>query len=378
MKQAIPFRRLLAPLAVFLVVLSAVALWRLPRMYFPEAEWASAPPAAEGLDAARLQAAIDYLAGQVGRDGADEVVVVRRGRVVWQGPQAHRVHGLWSCAKSFTGTALGLLVADGRCALDSPASSFHPPLRETYAAVTLRHLVTMTSGYRARGDAEAVGSYRHGPSAEPFVPAEPLFRPGEKFAYWDSGMNLLGGCLTVAAGEPLDALLQRRIMTPIGIPPSRWHWSGPTNSAWTGFASRVVSGAGNSGALQISALDLARFGHLLLNRGRWKGQDLLPADWVRAATSVQVPAELPDGFPDSGLAGSGVYGYGWWVNGTDRRLYPDAPPGTFKASGFNNNRLWVVPAWRMVIVRLGLDQAERRLATAAENEFLRRVGEARR
>jgi CubicO group peptidase (beta-lactamase class C family) len=349
-------------------------------MTFPGAAWEVVKPEDERLDPDRLRAAIDLLKEKVGGDGVKELVIVRRGRVVWVGDDADKVHGVWSCTKSFTSTVLGLLIADGKCSLDTKAADLFPPLKEKYPAVTLRHFTTMTSGYRAVGDAEAAGGYLHGPSDRPFEPAEPLFKPGEKYAYWDSAMNTFGLCLTAAAGEPLDALLRRRVMDPIGIDAAKWKWGDRGTVALAGEKLKVNSGSGNGGGhVQISARELARFGHLMLNAGKWKDRQLVPAEWVKEATRVQVPADLPDGFPKSDIPGSGVYGFNWWVNGKqpDGGLrYPDAPPLTYLASGHNNNRLWVVPEWGMVIVRLGLDQADKRLTSDGENEFLKRVGAA--
>jgi CubicO group peptidase (beta-lactamase class C family) len=124
---------------------------------------------------------------------------------------------------------------------------------------------------------------------------------------------------------------------------------------------------------------MARFGHLMLNRGNWNGKQLVSAGWVKQATSVQVPAHLANAHPKGEIEGSGQYGYNWWVNGVDRqgkRKWPDAPTSTFAALGHNNNRMWVIPDWEIVIVRLGLDEAQRRIDDAVANEFLRRVGEA--
>jgi CubicO group peptidase (beta-lactamase class C family) len=347
-----------------------------PRMVFPGEKWDIVAPAAEGLNAVKLGKAVDYLKANSGKDGVRELVVVRRGRIVWHGDNIDNVHGIWSCTKSFTSTLLGLLIDLMRCALETLAAEHVPALKDPYSGVTLRHFTTMTSGYRAAGDAEAKGTYLHGPSATPFEPAEPLFAPGEKYAYWDSAMNTFGLALTKIAGRPLDALLKERIMDPIGADPKQWKWGVRAEVKEI----RVNSGSGNAGShIQISARELARFGHLMLNRGNWNGKQLISAKWVDQATSVQVPAHLPNAHPKGKIDGSGQYGYNWWVNGTNRagkRKWPDAPPTTFAALGFNNNRMWIIPQWQMVIVRLGLDEAQREINDEIANEFLKRVGEA--
>jgi CubicO group peptidase (beta-lactamase class C family) len=169
-------------------------------------------------------------------------------------------------------------------------------------------------------------------------------------------------------------------MDPIGADASKWKWGDRGTMTLAGRQLKINSGSGNAGGhVQISARELARFGHLMLNRGKWRDQQLIPGEWVAAATQVQVPADLADGFPRSEIPGSGAYGYNWWVNGKlpDGRLrLPDAPPQTFSANGHNNNRLWVIPEWQIVIVRLGQDQSDRRLRADGENAFLKLVGEA--
>jgi CubicO group peptidase (beta-lactamase class C family) len=345
-------------------------------MRFPGKDWDIVKPEAEGLDADKLARAIDYLKANAGNDGVRELVIVRRGRIVWHGDDIDKVHGVWSCTKSFTSTVLGLLIDSKKCTLDTLAAEHVPVLKERYPAVTLRHFTTMTSGYRAKGDAEAKGSYLHGPSTTPFEPAERLFAPGEKYAYWDSAMNLFGLTLARIAGEPLEDILKKRIMDPISANPANWKW---------GVRKEVKdikanSGSGNAGGhVQIAAREMARFGHLMLNRGKWDGKQLLSASWVEQATTVQVPAKLANAHPKGEIEGSGRYGFNWWVNGTNlagQRKWPAAPASTFAALGHNNNRMWIIPDWQMVIVRLGQDQAQREITDAAASEFLKRVHEA--
>jgi hypothetical protein len=112
--------------------------------------------------------------------------------------------------------------------------------------------------------------------------------------------------------------------------------------------------------IHISSQELCRFGHFFLNRGNWNGQRLLSSDWVEQATSVQVPATIPnDNLPRSG--GAGVYGFNWWVNGikpNGKRLWPGAPPRTYYANGLHCNVCIVVPEWNMVIARTNTGKVE--------------------
>ncbi|MEX2559192.1 MAG: serine hydrolase [Pirellulales bacterium] len=345
-----------AALAALTICLPALAPAAAEEMVFPQDDWEEAAPESQGVDAAGLQAAIAWLKDNVGKDGTSELVVVRNGRLIWKGENIDKVHGVWSLTKSFTSTALGLLIDDGKASLDTPACDHVPVLAARYGGVTLRHFTTMTSGYRAVGD-EPRGGYLHGPSETPLVPGpELLFEPpGSRYAYWDSAMNQFGNVLSRVAGEPLEELLKRRIADPIGM--KRQHWDWGDRGEVEGIV--VNSGSGNGGQhVQISAREAARFGHLFLNRGNWNGRQLISERWVAEATAVQVPASLAWAQPESQIDGRGVYGYNWWVNGIKadgKRKWPGAPEGTFAGIGFNNNQCFVIPEWKMVVVRLGLD-----------------------
>ena len=348
----------------------------MPKMTFPEEYWQEAKPEAQGVDSTKLQAAVSYLKENSGSDGIKELVIIRNGVMIWKGTSIDKMHGVWSLTKSFTSTVLGLLIDDEKAALDTPAKDYIPSMAEVYPDITLRHFTTMTSGYYAVGD-EPRGGYKHGPSSTPFKPAPtPLFEPpGSRYAYWDSAMNQFANVLTRIAVEPIEELFKKRIADPIGMDRAKWDWG--DFGKVDGIV--VTGGSGNNNKhIFISARELARFGHLFLNRGKWKDNQLISASWVGTATKAHVPASMPLE-PLSGADGRGVYGFNWWVNGikpNGKRNWPGAPLGTYAASGYNNNDMFVIPEWNMVIVRLGLDQSERAITNAVYGTFLEKVGRA--
>ena len=132
-------------------------------------------------------------------------------------------------------------------------------------------------------------------------------------------------------------------------------------------------------SVSLSALQLARWGWLFANSGNWDGQQLVSKDWVDAAGSVQVSAALPVADTDRrNVVGPGCYGFNWWVNGRksdDAWKLPGAPPDCFFAVGFNNNRCFVLPSWRMVVVRMGED-GNIPDADLVYGRFLQMLGEA--
>jgi CubicO group peptidase (beta-lactamase class C family) len=345
-------------------------------MVFPGQHWQQTKSEAQGVDSTKLKAAVTYLENNSGPDGVRELVIIRNGCMIWKGADIDKMHGVWSLTKSFTSTVLGLLIDDGKASLDTRAKDYVPSMAEVYPDITLRHFTTMTSGYYAIGD-ESRGGYKHGPSRTPFKPAlKPLFEPpGSRYAYWDSAMNQFANVLTRIASEPIEALFEKRIAEPIGMDRAKWDWGD------FGKIDGIVvnGGSGNSNKhIRISARELARFGHLFLNRGKWNNKQLISASWVDKATKNHVPASTPLEAL-SGADGRGVYGFNWWVNDikpNGRRYWPGAPAGTYAASGYNNNDMFIVPEWKMVIVRLGLDQSKFAITNKIYSTFLEKVGRA--
>jgi CubicO group peptidase (beta-lactamase class C family) len=359
--------RIYASVALLLVATFSRVV-RSDQTVFPDVAWEQASPESQSVDSTKLKAAVDYLREHSGSNGVKRLIIVRNGRVIWKGSEVDRRQRVWSVTKAFTSTANGLLIEDGKCTLDTLACRYNPKdLNEHYPDVTLRHFATMTSGFDGVG-----GSYdfdeKHRGDENAFVrPLPPFFAPGTKYQYWDEATQQYGYVLTQIAGESLHDYLKRRIFAPIGISGTDWQLDATGKVPnWTG-------------GLVISAGDLARFGLLFLNEGNWVSKQLIPASWVREATSVQVPPSIPNALPTSDRKGSGVYGYHWWPNGVTpegKRRWPDAPVCLYARSGYNNNYLFVVPTWNMVIVRLGLDGQEDPITIAEQNMFLKKIGEA--
>ena len=98
--------------------------------------------------------------------------------------------------------------------------------------------------------------------------------------------------------------------------------------------------------------------------------------WIEAATRPNVPASMPL-WPDSGADGCGVYGFNWWGNGTradGTRKWLGAPACMYAACGYNNNDMFIIPEWNMVIVRLGLDQRQFKITDRIYADFIGRIG----
>ena len=318
---------------------AAEATYSAPALLFPGKHWTRARAQNVGVDSVILAEALRYLGTHCKADGLNETMVIRHGYLIWAGDSINKVHDIWSCTKSFTSTAVGLLAAEGTLSLDQAVADHEPLLKEHYPAATYRHFLTMTSGYDAAGRSRW-GEDSEDWSATPFRPAPPLFAPGTAFAYWDEAMIMLGRAVTRAAGTSLENYLAEKLMYPIGIKDWTW-WSEEA------MADGTPVNFGGTG-IKMCAADQARLGHLFLNDGVWKGKRILPEGWVREATVNQVPSSLALADTDrKNTDGRGVYGYNWWVI--------NAPVHAYYTSGLNHNVCLVVPEWDMVIVRMGVD-----------------------
>lgn len=341
---------------------------------FPGQNWQEAAPDSQGVDAAKLKAAVGYLDANFGEQGARELVIVRNGYLIWKGPNCDAYHNIWSSTKNYTSTLLGVLVGDGKCRLDDPAAKYLPHLADeypSYAKITLRQLASMSSGYLG----EVVGKSDAQPWGEPvhyLKPTKPDYEPGTQIAYSDHQVFLLGAVITKLAGKSERDLFQERIADPIGM--TRWDWG--VSGEVDGIVLNNAAGTPNTPGIQTTPLDLARLGLLYLNRGNWDGKQLLPASFVDEATKNQVAR--------AGRSRDlhGRYGFYWRTNdlmADGERMWPAAPPGTYMSNGHGCNFCIVLPEWNMVIVRMGtVTVAARDGRNNKFNGFFARIGEALR
>ena len=324
---------------------------------FPGMEWDVASPESQGVDLPKLKAAVGYMDETFGHGGAKQLVIIRNGYLIWKGSQADSCHVIHSCTKVFTSTCLGLMLDDGKCKLDDLMTEYLPDWGQAYlvyAKVTLRHLATMTGG--TRGKLGYTGPWQEwgDPVVYVMTPDKPEFSPaGSQVAYQDSNVHLLGRIVAMhLAHEPLKDLFKRRIADPIGMKQWDWGISGTVEGMihYNAAGTPAIKG---SGGIQISALELARFGHFFLNRGYWNGKQLLSTSFVDEATHNQVPVPTPG---RSRKGWSGAYGFYWYTNGVradGKRRWPAAPAGAYAAEGGGGNTFFVIPEWNMVVVRLG-------------------------
>jgi CubicO group peptidase (beta-lactamase class C family) len=212
------------------------------------------------------------------------LIIQRHGRRIaegyWSPHNAEQIRLVYSLSKSFTGTALGLQIAEGRLALDDLVSDHLPAMftdetPEALRRLRIRHIASMASGHAAETMLDAVVADPDDP-VRGFLTLAPEAEPGTLFAYNQPPVLTLARILQDLAGERLVDYLRPRVLDPIGAGDLRWRQLPP------GFD------MGFSGV--FTDLDtVARLGQLYLDDGVWDGRPVLPAGWVAAASSVQTP-----------------------------------------------------------------------------------------
>ena len=309
---------------------------------FAGQDWQRSDPQSQGIDPARLKAAVEYLGTICGSIGTTETVIVRNGVVIWEGENVNHRHLIWSCTKSYMSTCLGLLWDDGKCSPSDLAWKHFPELQKDYPAVTMEHLATFTSGYGCTEEA-------------PLEPLAPIHPPGAAFHYSPQS-DLLAAILTSIAGESLEDLFMRRIGRVIGLNEDNFRWG--SKGTFDGKTLNGGSGYPGSG-VESTALAVARFGAFYCNGGVWDGRQLISRRYIAYATTQRVPPEVPPYDPNGWYTVlPGSYGLNWWVNGITpqgRRMWPTIPVNTFAAQGNLNSICFILPEWNLVVVRLGGD-----------------------
>jgi len=229
-------------------------------------------------------------------------MLLRHGRVVaegWWSPYApEHPHMLFSLSKSFISTATGLAVAEGRLLVDDSVVSLLPDDRPTnvseqLAALRVRHLLTMTSGYDPETFHLMVGQ-PEGNWAKGFFDRSMVHAPGTYFDYDNCAPYALSAVVQQVTGMTTLDYLQRRMFEPLGI--DKATWTVCPRGINVGFA-----------GLSLTTEEIARFGQLYLQKGVWQGQRLLPEAWVEEATKRQVSnGDNPNVDEEQG------YGYLFW------------------------------------------------------------------
>ena len=254
-------------------------------------------PEAQGISSAAILSFIDRAEADV--DALHSFMLLRHGQVVaegWWAPYGpERLHELHSLSKSFTSTAIGFAVDEGLIDLDRTVISFFPDkvpegAGDHLKSLRVRQLLNMTTGQE-----ESVGFYGREDWIAAFLASDFPHKPGTHWVYNSSASFMLSAILQQVTGQTVFDYLTPRLFEPLGIEGARWEENpqGINAGGWGLFA---------------RTRDIAALGQLYLQKGAWKGQQLLSRAWVDEATRKQASNGCePESDWDQG------YGYQFWM-----------------------------------------------------------------
>lgn len=256
----------------------------------------------------------------------------------YDGWAADSVVNSFSIAKSYVSILTGIAMNEGL--IDNvfqPVGDFLPEFREgCRSAITLRHLLTMSTGLRYNERPNPFGENAkayYGHRVRELCLSLPCERePGREFDYISGSTQIMGEVLETVYGRPLDDLLRTKLWTPLQAEHPAWWGMDRTDGDLKAFC-----------CLYAIPRDFARLGQLYLDSGRWNGRQLVPLEYWQASIT---PADLQDrGAPDQ------RYGYYWWLAELDGKPI-------WYARGFHGQYVVVIPHERIVLVRTGMKREE--------------------
>ncbi|MFD4603316.1 serine hydrolase domain-containing protein [Streptomyces sp. NPDC058464] len=319
----------------------------------PGHDWPVGSPRSVGMDAAVLEAGLHRL----GRErSVFSALVVRHGRLVaegyFHGSRRDHSNNVHSVSKSVLQALIGIAVRRGFIgSIDDPVHRYLPEYFADAPAearrITLRHLLTMTAGWEWQEDETEYTVERRRDWVKAIVERDLEREPGTAFTYSSGNTHLLSAVLQRASGRSTCEFAQRYLFDPLGI----------TAEHWGRDPQGVYSGGYN---LYLTPRELAKFGLLYLNRGRWQGRQVVPRETV--SQSMRPVVRVGDGYS---------YAHGWWLRRIGGRTVPFA-------WGYGGQYIYLLPAADVVVVvtentREGHENVDVDLRVFLEDYVLRSV-----
>ena len=291
-----------------------------------------------------VKTAMDGFFAQAAQDSMDihSVMLVKDGQVIyshWQSQGIDSVpHVLHSVSKTFTATAVGLAISEGKMSLTDKIVSFFPDKlpkeqSENLKAMTVRDLLTMSCGH----DVEP--SFRNAKPdqdwVEVFLAHPVVHKPGTFYLYNSLGTYVLSAIVQQVTGEKVVDYLNTRLFEPLHIDKPKWEESpqGINTGGW---------------GLWLKTEDLAKMGQLLLQKGEWNGRQLIPAEWVAEMFKKQVESINPGTRMEEAEGKGMTKETSDWMQGYGYQMWR-CRPGCFRADGARGQYIIVIPERNAVI-----------------------------
>ena len=293
----------------------------------PDDFWEVVSPESQGLDADSIEKAVDRAASL---NNFYALLVVKNQKLVveeyFKGKKSSDLFHLRSVTKNVTSALAG--IAFGDQLLDGLEQSIQPffpdQVQGDKSAITLGHLLNMTSGFQWDEDVEVLDLIEHriADPVDNVLSRSLTSTPGSTFNYNSASPHIVSYIIRQQANQSFLDYAKKELFDPLGIEQFAWT-KDPQGAVWAGFG------------LQLRARDLARFGQLYLNNGAWQGKQIVPESWVEMSANAQV--DIPGAGSD--------YSLQWWISGSlDTPLY--------FGLGYGGQVLMLLPEKNMMVIAL--------------------------
>ena len=315
---------------------------RQERSYWPTDGWRTSPLDAQGMDPAKMEGAHQFARND---ELSRALLVIKNGYLVFEeyygDGGVNQSTNLWSVTKSITSILVGKVMDDKFILSTDQLMKELMPEYPEFNDITLHHVLTQTTGlaWAEEGPLWVKWIFSDDWVAEALARGQ-VDDAGKQFKYSSGNSHFLSALIYHRTGITPGMFAKQHFFDPMGISfeplsepitYSRWEeYTMPLSQTWRQDPQGIECA---SFALYLTARDMAKFGFLYLNRGKWADQTLVSEQWVEASTKDQ----------ETDIYGRYSYGYQWWI--TKVGGYP-----AFLASGFGGQIIGLVPALDLVVV----------------------------
>jgi len=267
-------------------------------------------------------------------------------------------HALWSITKTITGALLGIAVREGKISLDQNLNEFYPRPNalKNYKDIKIKNLFYLDTGFiwnefysgDVRSSPVVNMLYGNGHSdIMAYAANKEIIQegPGQVWNYSTGTPAITMGVLKKVYGEEYDHFPWTALFKPLGM----------SNISFERDAKGVFNGGSSVFA---TPREMAKFGYLYLNNGKWQDKEILSEDWIKKTLQVS-PGYLAKGTVVHNITDDGVFGGSIWLNRPAKngfgKPYPTSPEDMFLARGHHGQLIIVLPTQKMVIARTGFD-----------------------
>ncbi len=289
-------------------------------------------PEVEGVSSAGILKFLDAV--DKGQNELHSFVILRHGKIIsegWWSPYGKDLkHVMFSVSKSFTSMGVGLAIAENKLKLTDRVVTFFPnSLPDTLSTymkgMTVQDLLKMSTGMNADPLFNARGSSDW---PKTFMSAPVENKPGTVFKYNNMATFMLSAIVQKATSEKLVDYLKPRLFDPLGFKNFTW------DEAPGGYTFGAIG-------LKLQSDDMAKFGQMLLQKGKWNGRQIIPQSWVEEATSFQIMSNAPENKTPKELNDwEQGYGYQFWRGRNN----------SYRADGLGGQFIIVLPEKDAVVV----------------------------